>query len=91
MRGRVLCGEPCSGLHTRLYSATFSRAMGLLAVIVPIMYTATVMPFEVFFITDSSTVWLAIEIALTVAFGIDMLLCFNLAYQDRHGHIISSR
>ena len=65
--------------------------LDLLAVIVPIMYTATVMPFEVFFITDSSTVWLAIEIALTVAFGIDMLLCFNLAYQDRHGHIISSR
>ena len=63
----------------------------LLPVIVPILYTAAIMPFEVFFITDSSTVWLAIEIALTVAFGIDMLLCFNLAYHDRHGHVISSR
>ncbi len=61
-------------------------------VILPILYTATIMPFEIFFVQDSGgTVWIAIEYLLTILFSLDMLLCFNFAYQDQHGHIVDNR
>ena len=61
-------------------------------VVFPICYTATIMPYEIFFVGDNTELaWYALEIALTIAFSLDMICCFNFAYHDEHGHPVSDR
>ena len=47
--------------------------------VLPIMYTATVMPFEIFFTDDATTTaWFSINIGITVVFFLDMVMNINV-------------
>ena len=62
------------------------------AVIVPILYTVTIMPFEIFFVEDTTTVgWLAADVILTLVFFLDMVMNFNVGFYDSAGFPIVSR
>ena len=62
------------------------------AVVLPIMYTATVMPFEIFFIDDATTTaWFSINIGITVVFFLDMVMNFNVGIYDASGWPILKR
>jgi hypothetical protein len=61
-------------------------------VVLPIMYTVTVMPFEIFFLDQDTTgIWLLATIALTAIFAMDLFINFNLGFYDEAGFEISSR
>ena len=65
---------------------------GVCAVIIPAIYTATIMPFEIFFIDDSTDPgWLAADITITVLFFLDMVMTINTGYYDRAGWPVFSR
>ena len=60
--------------------------------IIPILYTATVMPFEIFFVDDTSVPgWFAADITITVLFFLDMVMNLNVAYFDDAGFPVSKR
>ena len=60
--------------------------------IIPILYTATVMPFEIFFIEDTSVPgWLAADILITALFFLDMVVNVNIGYYDDMGFPVTSR
>ena len=62
------------------------------AVVIPILYTATVMPFEIFFVEDTSVPgWFAADITITVLFFLDMVMNLNVAYFDDAGFPVSKR
>jgi hypothetical protein len=45
-------------------------------VMLPILYTATVMPFEIFFVDDPNTPgWIAADVIITIFFFLDMVGC----------------
>ena len=63
-----------------------------LPVVIPILYTATVMPFEIFFVEDTSVPgWYAADITITVLFFFDMIMNLNVAYFDEAGWPVTSR
>jgi hypothetical protein len=50
-------------------------------VVFPLMYVATIMPFQIFFIySTTSEGWMVMEYVLTVVFLLDVIACFNFAY-----------
>jgi hypothetical protein len=58
----------------------------------PILYTATVMPFAIFFIEDASeTGWYVVDIVITVLFLIDLVMNFNIGYYDAAGYPVVNR
>ena len=60
------------------------------AVILPILYTATIMPFEIFFVEDTGP-WLPADVTITVLFFLDMVMNVNIGYYDVAGFPVSSR
>jgi hypothetical protein len=61
-------------------------------VLVPMAYTATVMPFSLFFLDSGSDEgWVAVEAAVSLCFLLDMLLNFNLAYYSAKGGLVVRR
>ncbi len=65
----------------------------LCAVIAPIAFTATVMPFQVFFLGDTSNDlgWNVVDIIITICFGLDILMSFNIGYFDAEGWPVNDR
>ena len=56
------------------------------------VYTATVLPFQVFFITDIKVLsWTVIEIIVSVFFFIDMVQNFNVATPGLNGKLETNR
>jgi hypothetical protein len=45
-----------------------------------LLYTATIMPFHVFFEVEESPFWQGVDIAATVLFALDMIMEVNTAY-----------
>jgi hypothetical protein len=60
-------------------------------VVFPVMYVATVMCFQVFFIEETTIGWTGIDLTVSLIFAIDVLLNFNLAYFDSDGIIVKDR
>ena len=62
-------------------------------VIFPIMYTATIMPFQIFFLGDTSSDpgWNAADITISVLFGLDIIMSFNVGYYDSEGWPVNDR
>ena len=65
----------------------------MFTVILPMLYTASVMPVQVFYIDGSQDDigWLAMEITVSACFFLDVLLTFNLAVYDSGGMLVTSR
>jgi hypothetical protein len=63
------------------------------AVLIPIFYTATVMPFHLLYLTDNNgdVGWFSIEVIISILFGLDMIFNFNLAFEDSSGTVVSDR
>ena len=60
--------------------------------VIPIIYTATVMPFEIFFVEDSTTPgWVAVDVTITFIFFLDMVMNFNVGYYDSGGWPVYAR
>jgi hypothetical protein len=59
-------------------------------VIGPVVYTITAMPINLFFLSSSSTAWYALDTAVSILFGIDIIVCFFSAYVDDNGVLIKS-
>ena len=50
------------------------------SVMFPLLYVATVMPFEIFFVySTKSRVWAAIQYLLTALFLLDIIISINFA------------
>ena len=63
-----------------------------LIVVLPLLYTATVMPFQVFFLVDDdSPEWAVVDVIVSLFFLIDMIVAFNLGYYDRNDDIVLDR
>ncbi len=74
------------GLHAAL--APFKL---FFAVILPIVYTVTAMPINLFFISSSSFTWNVIDTFVSVLFGVDITLQFFSAYIDESGILVTDR
>ena len=63
------------------------------AVLFPILYTATIMPFQIFFLGDTSSDpgWNAADVIISVLFGLDMIVSFNVGYYDSEGWPVNDR
>ena len=61
------------------------------AVILPVLYTVSAMPINLFFVSSTSAVWDAIDTTVSVLFGVDILLCFFSAYIDANGVLITDK
>lgn len=62
------------------------------AVVVPIIYTVTVMPVNLFYGgSNEHRVWYIIDTVVAVLFGMDMLIQLNSVYHNSSGVLITSR
>jgi hypothetical protein len=57
------------------------------------VYTMTVTPFLVFFLdnTSDSRAWVGIELTVSAVFFVDVIMNFNLAYEDSSGRFVTDR
>lgn len=62
------------------------------AVLFPLLYVATIMPFLVFFVEGNPPVGFTdFELFITAMFGVDMLISFNSAYYDENSELVHDR
>jgi hypothetical protein len=53
------------------------------------MYTVTAMPINLFYLSETSAAWDAVDLAATIIFGIDIVICFFSAYTDSNGLVVT--
>ncbi len=57
-------------------------------VVLPMLYTAVVLPVQVFFLDNINVPgWIAVEVVISLFFLVDMLLNFNVATQRDDGKL----
>ncbi len=56
-----------------------------------ILYTATAMPFAIFFLDGPTVGWQAVDIIVMVLFVTDLILNFNTGYYDAAGYPVVNR
>lgn len=59
------------------------------AVMIPIIYTVTAMPIDLFYLANDGNVWSALDTTVAVIFGVDIILCFFSAYIDDNNTLIT--
>lgn len=59
------------------------------AVILPVLYTVTAMPVNLFYLSEASPTWDAVDLAATIIFAIDIVICFVSAYTDSNGVLVT--
>lgn len=63
----------------------------MFAVVPAVVYTVVAMPINLFYLQSTGPSWYWTEIAVSVVFGIDIILSFFTAYKDTNGLIVTSR
>ena len=76
--------------HVLLPTHHFKKFWTLINMLL-LLWTASVMPYEICFIDDSSPTWLVINLTIDVLFCIDITVNFCSAYTDREGKLVADR
>ena len=77
-------------LHRHPCSVACPSPAPLRPVLLPLLYTCTLLPFVVCFVEEEIEPWITLDWIVTTAFALDMCVSFVSAYRNKHKKLVTN-